>query len=104
MLYNLENNRKHTCAVQTRSFAEPETAEPAAIKGNSIKRLTGMYGPGMPLTYSLFSALILFFLNVVSSGSQQLLRSRLLLMSFMNLITYPKSVKTQNQQANGTQT
>lgn len=63
-----------------------------------------MYGPGMPLTYSLFSALILFFLNVVSSGSQQLLRSRLLLMSFMNLITYPKSVKTQNEQANGTHT
>lgn len=41
--------------------AEPEAAEPAAIKGNSIKRLTGMYGPGMLLTYSLFSALILFF-------------------------------------------
>lgn len=78
--------------------AEPEAAEPAAIKGNSIKRLTGMYGPGMLLTYSLFSALIFFFLNVVSSGSQQLLRSRLLLMSsFMNLTTYPKSVKTQTK-------
>lgn len=62
-----------------------------------------MYGPGMTLTYSLFSALI--FLNVVSSGSEQLS----MVPSAFNVIfyeptTYPKSVKTQNEQANGAHT
>lgn len=103
-LQYLETNRKHTCSVQTRSFCRAWRSRTCSYQGQFHKK-GSQECMVQAWHWPIRCFQLLIFLNVVSSGSEQLS----MVPSAFNVIfyeptTYPKSVKTQNEQANGTHT